>query len=139
LLLFPQRKKILEVKKADLCLTDCLMSALAVFGLKFPSLLGFDQRKNEEIIKHNLQTLYQIEKVPSDTTMERLWMKSIQSLFEDLRREHPHLKAIIVEDALSSNGPHIKELQISHLKILTMSKKHFQKVKNKITKQLFRR
>ena len=115
------------------------MSALAVFGLKFPSLLGFDQRKNEEIIKHNLQTLYQIEKVPSDTTMERLWMKSIQSLFEDLRREHPHLKAIIVEDALSSNGPHIKELQISHLKILTMSKKHFQKVKNKITKQLFRR
>jgi hypothetical protein len=33
--------------------------------------------------------------------------------FEDLRREHPHLKIIVVEDGLSSNAPHIKEL-ISH-------------------------
>lgn len=29
----------------------------------------------------------------------------------DLRREHPHLKIIITEDALSSNAPHIQELQ----------------------------
>ena len=29
---------------------------------------------------------------------------------DDLRREHPHLKAIIVEDALASNGPHITHL-----------------------------
>ena len=29
----------------------------------------------------------------------------------DLRREHPHLKAIIVEDALASNGPHITHLK----------------------------
>ena len=28
-----------------------------------------------------------------------------------LRREHPHLKAIIVEDALASNGPHINHLK----------------------------
>jgi len=31
--------------------------------------------------------------------------------FEDLRREHPHLKIIITEDALSANAPHIKELE----------------------------
>ena len=31
-------------------------------------------------------------------------------LLEDLRREHPHLKIIIVEDSLASNGPHIDEL-----------------------------
>jgi len=29
---------------------------------------------------------------------------------EDLRREHPHLKIIIIEDGLSSNAPHIEEL-----------------------------
>jgi len=29
----------------------------------------------------------------------------------DLRREHPHLKIIVAEDALSSNAPHIQELQ----------------------------
>ncbi len=31
--------------------------------------------------------------------------------FADLRREHPHLKIIITEDALSANAPHIKELE----------------------------
>lgn len=30
--------------------------------------------------------------------------------FEDLRREHPHLKIIVTEDALSANAPHIKVL-----------------------------
>ncbi len=32
-------------------------------------------------------------------------------LLNDLRREHPHMKAILVEDALASNGPHIKLLK----------------------------
>ena len=32
-------------------------------------------------------------------------------LLDDLRREHPRLKAIIVEDALASNGPHITHLK----------------------------
>ena len=29
---------------------------------------------------------------------------------EDLRREHPHLKLIVLEDALASNAPHIRHL-----------------------------
>jgi hypothetical protein len=32
-------------------------------------------------------------------------------LLEDFRREHPHLKIMIVEDALSANAPHIKLLE----------------------------
>jgi len=32
-------------------------------------------------------------------------------LLENIRREHPHLPLIVVEDSLASNGPHIKELQ----------------------------
>ena len=32
-------------------------------------------------------------------------------LLTEVRREHPHLKLIVVEDALASNGPHIKLLQ----------------------------
>jgi hypothetical protein len=31
-------------------------------------------------------------------------------LLERFRRNHPHMKAIVVEDALASNAPHIKEL-----------------------------
>jgi len=36
----------------------------------------------------------------------------------DLRREHPHLKIIITEDALSSNAPHIQELHRHDLRYI---------------------
>ena len=48
-------------------LEDCLMSALAIFGLKYPSLLQFEKHKNEEIIKHNLKNLYGVNQAPCDT------------------------------------------------------------------------
>ncbi len=32
-------------------------------------------------------------------------------LLTHVRREHPHLKLLVVEDALASNGPHIRLLQ----------------------------
>ena len=44
--------------KAQISLPDCLMSGLAVFGLKFPSLLQFDESQESDAIKHNLKTLY---------------------------------------------------------------------------------
>jgi hypothetical protein len=50
-------------------LTDCLMSAVAMFGLKFPSLLKFDEGRDEDRIKHNLRTLYHVNQAPSDTYM----------------------------------------------------------------------
>lgn len=57
--------------KSEIPLTDCLMSALAVFGLKFPSLLQFDQQCEVEIVRHNLKTLYGIEHAPDDTNMRQ--------------------------------------------------------------------
>lgn len=42
--------------------------------------------------------------------------------FEDLRREHPHLKIIITEDALSANAPHIKELERHDLRYILSAK-----------------
>ena len=196
-------------------LADHLMSGLAVFGLKYPSLLQFDQDSNTEIIRSNLQSLYGIEQAPSDTYLrERLdevdprsLRKAYRKLFsvlqrgkglegfdyleghyllsvdgtgyfsspeihcdqccekhhrdgrttyyhqllgavlvhpdcrevfplapepilkqdgarkndcernagkrllKDIRREHPHLKLIVVEDALASNAPHIRLLR----------------------------
>lgn len=51
--------------------TDVLMSGLAVFGLKFPSLLQYDQ--NRKILDQNLKQLYHINHPPSDTYLrERL-------------------------------------------------------------------
>ena len=67
----PQRK-MLERSNA-ISQTDCLMSGLAVFSLKCPSLLKFDEGRDEDITKHNLRTLYGITNTPSDTYMrERL-------------------------------------------------------------------
>lgn len=192
--------------------TDCLMSGLAVFQLKYPSLLQFDKESRQANVKHNLQTLFGVTNVPSDTHMRRQLdeisprqlRKSFKKIFsllqrgkaleeyqylnghyllaldgtgqysssnvnceeccekhhrngtveyyhqmlgaviihpdnkiviplapepitkqdgatkndcernaakrllEDIRREHPHLKLIVTEDALSSNGPHIE-------------------------------
>lgn len=203
-------------KRCQIPLVDHLMSGLAVFGLKYPSLLQFDQdSRAEEITRHNLRQLYGIERAPCDTSLrERLdevdpehlraaykrlfrclqrgkglegfevldghYLLSIDGtgyfssqkvhcpqccekhhrngqityyhqllgavlvhpehkevfplmpepivkqdgarkndcernaakrLLSALRKDHPHLKLVVVEDALSSNGPHIKHLQ----------------------------
>lgn len=50
-------------------LTDALMSGLAVFGLKYPSLLQFEGDKSEPTLQHNLSTLYGVERAPCDTQM----------------------------------------------------------------------
>ena len=50
---------------------DVLMSGLAIFGLKFPSLLKYDQHR--ATIDHNMLSLYHIQQPPSDTYLrERL-------------------------------------------------------------------
>jgi len=41
---------------------------------------------------------------------------------DDFRREHPHLKTIVIEDALSSNAPHILELQRHNLRYILGAK-----------------
>ena len=50
----------------DISMTDALMSGFAMFSLKDPSLLAFDERRGTD---QNLRTIYNIEKVPCDTQM----------------------------------------------------------------------
>src|SRR5215471_17602106 len=54
--------------KPDMSLTDALMSAFALFALKSPSLLAFDQERTEG----NLHRVYGIERVPCDTAMREI-------------------------------------------------------------------
>ncbi len=70
-------QKITEPARKRVCnfsLADCLMSGLAIFSLKYPSLLQFDQgRMEDKALKHNLRTLYGIQQIPCDTQIrERL-------------------------------------------------------------------
>ncbi len=61
-------------RKGKFSPTDIAMSGLAIFHLKYQSLLQFDRdRQTEPNIRHNLQTLYQVRNAPCDTYMrERL-------------------------------------------------------------------
>jgi len=56
----------------SIALSDALMSGLAVFGLKCPSLLQFDQQSREPVEAHNLRTLYGVDRVPCDTQMREI-------------------------------------------------------------------
>ena len=208
-------------------LSDCLMSGLAVFGLKYPSLLQFERdARTDEVVRANLKRLYGIERAPCDTALrERLdevdprelrgvfkrvfaqlqrgkglegftclgghYLLSVDGtgyfssssvhcehccekhhrdgrvtyfhqmlgavvvhpeqrevfplapeaivkgdgarkndcernaakrLLEDVRREHPHLKLIVVEDGLASNGPHIKLLKSLDMRFILGAK-----------------
>jgi hypothetical protein len=51
-------------------LGDALMSAFAMFSLKDPSLLAFDDRRHNP--NENFRTLYGIQRVPSDTQMRAI-------------------------------------------------------------------
>jgi hypothetical protein len=69
----PEPTKDVRGLKSKIPLTDCLMSGLAMFSLKFPSLLQFSDSRDVEIVKHNLKTLYNVVTAPCDTYMrERL-------------------------------------------------------------------
>ena len=207
-------------------LVDDLMSGLAVFGLKYPSLLQFDKDRSAETKRANLKALYGIARAPCDTRLrERLdevdprqlrplyqtlfspfsaargWRGSSyldghyllsldgtgyfssptihcpqccekhhrngtityyhqmlgavlvhpdhqevfplapepilkqdgaakndcernagKRLLADVRREHPHLKLIVIEDGLASNAPHIRWLQELDLRFILGAK-----------------
>jgi hypothetical protein len=49
----------------DFSVADAVMSAVAMFSLKDPSLLAFQERRNDE----NMKNLFRIRQVPSDTQM----------------------------------------------------------------------
>src|SRR5436190_17772441 len=64
-------RKFSTKKTPSIPFTDVLMSGLAVFGLKFPSLLQYDQQR--KILDNNLKALYHVSHFPSDTYLrERL-------------------------------------------------------------------
>ena len=205
-----------SASKSKFSLVDSLMSGVALFGMKCPSLLDFDKNRNIKLVAENLQNLYGVVKAPSDTQMREIldpvdprklrdgftdlfallqrgksleqyeykglgYLISIDGtgyfssdqihcesccqkvdsktskvtyyhqmlsaalvhpdlkpviplcpepilkqdgakkndceqnaslrMLADMRREHPHLKMIIVEDSLSSTAPHIAELR----------------------------
>jgi len=67
-------KQEVSKEKNHITKVDCLMSALAMFSFKFPSMLQFDEKYKIELpLKQNIHNLFGVNVVPSDTRMrERL-------------------------------------------------------------------
>ena len=69
-------------------LADTLMSAFAMFSLKDPSLLAFDERRRTD---DNLKRVYGLEQVPCDTqmrtTLDEVEPSAVKSMFKDVFRE----------------------------------------------------
>ena len=61
-------------KHYEISTVNCLMSALGMFSLKYPSLLQFEKdRVSEKTLRYNLHTLFGVLRAPCDTQMrERL-------------------------------------------------------------------
>jgi hypothetical protein len=55
---------------ATITLPDALMSGLAMFALKDPSMLAFDQRRQAD--EKNLQMIFRMDNVPCDTRMREI-------------------------------------------------------------------
>lgn len=58
-----------RLMNVDIPLDDALMSAFAMFSLKDPSLLAFDERRAKP---ENLRRVFGIQKIPSDTQMRTI-------------------------------------------------------------------
>ena len=104
----------------EISCTDALMSALAMFSLKAPSLLAFDKERAEG----NLHTIYGIERVPCDTHMReildpvspKVFRPVFKSVFRQLQRgkalepmtflDGPYLLALDGTEYVSSQAMH---------------------------------
>lgn len=81
---------------AEIPLGDALMAGFAVFALKMPSLLAFDdQRRNDEA---NLRSLFGLQHVPSDTQMRTILdevdPQQLRPVFTDVFRQLQRGKAL---------------------------------------------
>lgn len=78
----------LRADNQKISLVDALMSAFAMFSLKDPSLLAFDERRAKD---GNLKRLYGIETIPCDTQMRTILdevdPEDIRPLYKDVFRQ----------------------------------------------------
>ena len=91
-------------------MADALGAAFAMFHLKFPSMLGFDEAAHADPrLIHNLQSLYRLESVPSDTQMreilDRVPPEVLRPAFEAIHAELQRGKAL--EEFVSLEGRYL--------------------------------
>ena len=89
---YKQFEKIPDPRKFNtnsfIPLKEHLMSGLAIFGLKFPSLLQYDRGRKKPPIEENFKNLYHVNTPPSDTylreRLDRVDPKILRPVFKQL-------------------------------------------------------
>jgi len=105
-------EKIKDHRSTDvkISLADALMSGFAMFSLKDPSLLAFDERRVNK--DKNLETIYKINDVPCDTQMRTILDEvdpvDIAPLFKDVFR--PLQRGKVLEKMAFMDGYYIVSL-----------------------------
>ena len=105
-----KREDLKEVIGSEYSWQDCVMSGLAVFGFKCPSLLQFEKQKSTEpMVRRNLRTLYKVGKSPSDTCLrERLDQVSPRQLRKPFKKIFSYLqRGKVLESYRYLNGRYI--------------------------------
>lgn len=73
----------------SITMQDALMSGYAVFSLKYPSLLQFNNERTAR--EENLRTVYKVKKAPSDSGMrgilDEVELKEMQGLYPGLSKK----------------------------------------------------
>lgn len=91
----------------DISLSDALLSALAMFSLKDPSLLAFDKRRHDP--DSNLHRLYHIQNIPSDSQLRDILdpvsPEALRPCFTDIFRQLQRGKAL--EDFTFADGHYL--------------------------------
>jgi hypothetical protein len=84
---FERAQLLGDTRTGDYSNADAVMSAIAMFSLKDPSLLAFQDRRND----HNMKSLYRIGQVPSDTQMREILDPispvSLRPMYNDVFRQ----------------------------------------------------
>ena len=94
---------------------DAVMSAYAMFALKFPSALKFENDMKDEAKRHNLKNMYNIENMLSDTQMRTIVddipTSSFRSLYNDIFKKIQRDKKLIPFEFININNiPHYQLL-----------------------------
>src|SRR5947209_5827404 len=97
-----------QESKLQISLADALMAAFAMFSLKDPSLLAFEDRRGEA----NLHSIYLIDQVPCDsqmrTILDPLEPEQLRGVFRDVFRQLQRGKAL--EPLVYLNGCYLLSL-----------------------------
>ena len=109
---FEKVKDFRDPLRIEYSMRDCLMSAFAIFHLKFPSLLNFENEMKKKRNFSNLQSLFKVEKIPSDTRMREV-VDEVDP--EDLR---PAFKSLFARAQISNVLKEFKSIQDSYLMAL---------------------